>query len=625
MSQEYVNDPEQLRQNLRSLRLELYTPNIANADTNSNIYCNVVFNDGSLLSKLNQKLDKDDYNDAEKGSRDTYELPVPSTPSRCVGDIAEVYIRKSGEGDRGDQGWVLGSALLFANELDLPVLGSSRINQMLDNDDTVLNIIDWSSRALATSDISAANIPLKNARYQVAGPVLGQLSDTSAAVVYRVEREGDYRLTIATAASGRCVYDEVLRLTPTGTFRVHNLAPDTHYTFSFFQVRLGRDVPLPEGNGEFRTFPTEDEGASFRLAFGSCSRNKQDTAMPCWKRLESFAADPSRRYEKAEDGVRFFTHLGDTFYYYDDVAGEKPDNLAAAQAANLSSRKHLGFLAMARRLPSVAVWDDHDFGLNNLQSTDHPRKRESLQAFLEYWGNEPLDTERFGLTTLISYGNVDLYLLDGRYFRDEDRKVLFSKPLISEVIRSIKQRAAEVDANGRSTPRLVILASGSTWNNTNQTHPTDYAEESYGNRTFEAERKSFFEQLGAAMTKEPSSRRSISGLVFLSGDVHQNEIYQVELRPGGKEAPEFVCSPLGDNSALCPDGGEIVGERKWSIPSEGTNGHRGFATLDVDTRAEVPDGNWTIRVSYHDSSASRSTPPYYTVPYVLRDGQFTPS
>ena len=111
----------------------------------------------------------------------------------------------------------------------------------------------------------------------------------------------------------------------------------------------------------------------------------------------------------------------------------------------------------------------------------------------------------------------------------------------------------------------------------------------------------------------------------MSGDIHINEIFEIKLSLGfavpGRVAPEFVSSPLGNNTSLKDDAHETEKERKWSVPSKGDDGKRGFATLEIDTTAVVPDGGWKIEVRYYDENPSISTP-YHTQAYTLSGGQF---
>ena len=103
---------------------------------------------------------------------------------RKLEDIAEVFIRKN-----GSNGWFVGSILLFANGQPLPLLGNSKANQFLDDDDHVLQLRDWSTRSFCVAQATGSNHPLASSGYQILGPIIGQVSDNSAVVPYQwIER-----------------------------------------------------------------------------------------------------------------------------------------------------------------------------------------------------------------------------------------------------------------------------------------------------------------------------------------------------------------------------------------------------------------------------------------------------
>jgi len=587
----YISNQQQLDQLITSLSIHLYTADAPEAQTNAKVYCNVVFNDGSLLfAPRNFELDTVDHNDRERDQTDIYELPVPAGLDKTIGDIAEIYLRKA-----GTNGWLLGSALLFANGISLPAIGNSQVNQFLDsNQEHTLNIADWSTRSLCSSFPTPADSPLLCPGYQICGPVLGHISDTGANVLYRVDREGNYQLKVIDVSSGLLVFDQTATMSPTAKFEIRCLQANRHYTFRFFHILNGNDIEIMDGSGGFRTFPADGTRVKFSFAFGSCVHNEFDVNQYSWNGIRNLAADPSiDPIKNPSNDIRFFLHLGDTFYYYDDVSLKKePENLRTVLAANLSSRKHPGFLNVARILPSCAVWDDHDFRINDSDSTDYLAIDDSLEGFLNYWGNDPISPE-FGLTTLLSYGNVDIYLLDGRIKRDHKSEIYFSQVMLDKLKEMIFRR-------GRGEDRLVILASGSTWNHEITTN------DAYGHDSYETERENLYSSLNDQMGQ------FITGLAFLSGDIHLNQIHEIILsRKDTKDmqAPEFICSPLSLNSKV-KQTTTLDGERVWNA------NNKGFATLDIDTTSRDP-ARWTVQANYFDQDEITTTP-YATRLYTLK-------
>ncbi len=381
------------------------------------------------------------------------------------------------------------------------------------------------------------------------------------------------------------------------------LQPDRRYDFDLSFVRAGVEVPLPDASGSFRTYPPEGSLGRFTFAFGSCANPDEQSSQGSWTAIRSLARSSSPDL----DLVRLFVHLGDTFYFYDHMTEEKPRNVESMHAAHVSMRRHPEFLDMARDVPCCGVWDDHDFAGDNTESTDFSSS-ELLSAakatWLQYWGNnQPISETDFGLTTRISCGLVDIYLLDGRIFRDASHGVCFGRSMIEALLHLI-------DARGRQLPRVVVLATGSNWNH------NAHGAENYGDDAYTEEREEFFQALARRMGS------TIFGLILLSGDDHINEIFHVKLDDAGRIAPEFVSSPLTRNSDLKDDPNDLGGERVASFPSGGAEGKRGFTTLTIDASNAIPDGNWTAVVRYYQESAAAA---YDTRTYTNRNGQFVPS
>jgi hypothetical protein len=144
-------------------------------------------------------------------------------------------------------------------------------------------------------------------------------------------------------------------------------------------------------------------------------------------------------------------------------------------------------------------------------------------------------------------------------------------------------------------------------------HSDSYSKRVIGLPVYGAERTSFFERLAARIEDG-----RIRGLVLLSGDVHRAEIYEVSLAKG-TVAPELVSSalsmPRGDT-----DSRSLTDERRYSRgvdPDDGS--YANFCTVSVDTTADEPNRNWSLRV---DQRRSDNGEIFFTKRYVLTNNQF---
>ncbi len=587
----YIDDPVILNETLATLELEITTVDAGDASSVNTLFVNVVFTDGTrLYEPLNRQIGPP----PAPGGSATVALPVAAGISRTLGAIAEIFIRKDG----GD-GWFMGSLLLFANGHALPLLGNRHANQFLDNDDDVLHLRDWSNKSFCVAPAADAEHPLPRSGYRILGPVIGQVSDTSAVVLYRVDQEGRYRFRAIDTATNATVLDVTRMLEPTARFVLAGLQPNRQYDFNLSFLRAGVESPVPGSTGSVRTYPPDGSPGRFSFAFGSCANPDKQVAQGSWTAIR--AASELGRRDRAP--VRLFVHLGDTFYFYDHMTEETVRNVESMHAAHVSMRRHLEFLDMARVVPCCGVWDDHDFASDDTDSTDisSALRTEAVDTWNQYWGNNgPISaTNDLGLTTRISHGRVDIYLLDGRFNREKGNGVCFGPDLIADLF-------ATIDRRGAATPRVVILATGSNWNHDAK------GRENYGDPVYKAEREILFAGLASRMGA------AINGLILISGDDHVNEIFHVQLG-SGRMAPEFIASPLTRNTDLSK-GHDIEGERVASFPTGGDNGKRGFATLSIDTT--IAGGKWTANVSYYQEAAGAI---YESRSYVLSSGQFNPA
>jgi len=139
-----------------------------------------------------------------------------------------------------------------------------------------------------------------------------------------------------------------------------------------------------------------------RVAFGSCAQ--QEKPQPIWPAVR--AADPD-----------LFLFMGDNVY--GDV---KSADLAELRAAYRAMADIDALNAFRKQVPVLAVWDDHDYGLNDA-GADFPYRDQSKALFLEAWDVALDDPRRHraGLYHQKIVGpagqRLQIIMLDTRYFR----------------------------------------------------------------------------------------------------------------------------------------------------------------------------------------------------------------
>ena len=229
--------------------------------------------------------------------------------------------------------------------------------------------------------------------------------------------------------------------------------------------------------------PVVDSGPALEhLAFGSCL--KQDLPMPIL--ADIVAAKPE-----------LFLMIGDNVY------AEGPDERRLRAAYDtLAAREE--FTALREAVPLYAIWDDHDYGINDV-GAEYPKRAESQQALLDFLGEPAKSARRGRAGTHASYvfgegdRQVKLILLDGRFNRDQpsDRGDTLGKT----------QWAWLESELSSSTARINLIASGY------QVLPLEHSNEKWGN--FPVARRRLLDLI--QKTRTP-------GVVFLSGDRHFSEL-----------------------------------------------------------------------------------------------------
>jgi alkaline phosphatase D len=137
-----------------------------------------------------------------------------------------------------------------------------------------------------------------------------------------------------------------------------------------------------------------------RIAFGSCLHQSQP--QPIWRPV-------------IEAKPQLFLMLGDNVY--GDVSDASLKELKAAYALQAAQPE----LAAAReKMPFLATWDDHDYGLNDA-SAAFPHKGAAREHFAAFWDIPPAELPGEGVYRARVIGppgkRVQVILLDLRTFR----------------------------------------------------------------------------------------------------------------------------------------------------------------------------------------------------------------
>jgi len=152
---------------------------------------------------------------------------------------------------------------------------------------------------------------------------------------------------------------------------------------------------------------TPPKATIHRLVFGSCAN--QEVEQPIWDAINADKPD-------------VVVMLGDNIY------GDS-ENPADLESKYQKLAAIPGFIQMREQSQLVAIWDDHDYGMND-SGRSYPAKNESRKLFLHFF-NVPFNSPRWdqegGIYTSYYWGEpgqrVQLLLIDTRWDRDDLKTV----------------------------------------------------------------------------------------------------------------------------------------------------------------------------------------------------------
>ena len=237
----------------------------------------------------------------------------------------------------------------------------------------------------------------------------------------------------------------------------------------------------------------EDNIQSLKIGFGSCIDEARP--QPIWKAVEK-------------------ENLNDFFFMGDNVYGD----LDSGELSNMGpayDKQEENFPSWLKNLKPLAIWDDHDYGLND-GGKEYTLKKDSQKLFLDFWKIDKQDDRHkregiyFSETRQIKDTKILLIGLDTRYFRSPLEGEKRNYQSTSDVSKTIlgEQQWEWLERTFQNSADIIILVSSI------QILATNHGFEKWSNFPHEKERLlSLIEQF-----KKP--------VVLVSGDRHKAGIYK---------------------------------------------------------------------------------------------------
>lgn len=302
------------------------------------------------------------------------------------------------------------------------------------------------------------------------------------------------------------------------------------------------------------------------IGVGSCCH--QDKPMPIWSAVGQAKPD-------------LFLYIGDNIY------GDSSD-MAVLEAKYAKLFATPSFKQFRQTCPIWAVWDDHDYGIND-GGAEFAKRAESQAVFLKTF-SEPADSprrQREGLYDARMFGpedaRVQIILLDTRYFRGPLKRVK------RERIQGSRLAGAYVP----NTDTTSTMLGETQWNwleeqlrqpatirviaSSIQVLPEDHGFEKWANLPLERDRL-------FALIKKTNA----TGVLFVSGDRHMAEISRQEVDTVGYPLYDLTSSSLNSAFGYSND----HNRHRLGAPYHETN----FGTLQIDWQGD----DTVIQLRIHD-------------------------
>lgn len=299
-----------------------------------------------------------------------------------------------------------------------------------------------------------------------------------------------------------------------------------------YQYIILTDGKASSARGEFTTkdlWQYRKPVPDFSFLTGSCAffnEPQYDRKFTDLVRLDRaatpYGGDSSIFETMAKENANFMLWLGDNWYTR-EVDFSKWGLWYRAQ----HDRSMPVMQNLLKKMAHYAIWDDHDYGPNDI-GKHYVLKETSREVFMNYWCNPSYGEDGEGIYTMFSYGDVDFFLLDDRWWRSHDwiSDSIDNKPNPAKNMFGPKQMEWLKNELLYSRASFKVIVTGSQVLNPGS--PFDkFADFSYEYNDL----MNFIRE------------KRVNGILFLTGDRHHSEVIKVE-REGTYPLYDITVSPL---------------------------------------------------------------------------------
>lgn len=407
----------------------------------------------------------------------------------------------------------------------------------------------------------------------VSGPMLGHVDMRSASIWVQTSTTARvqvrYRVigTPRTYTSAQVLTDQ--RTGHCATVVLDSVEPQRTYTYDVLLDGAPVSTSLPT---TFTTRPIwrfrGNTIPTVSIALGSCHYINE----PGFERFDSTGKErgygtPTAIFDAIVDRKPdAMIWLGDNTYLREGDVGSR----AGIFKRYAHTRAWTGSQRLFATVPNYAIWDDHDYGPNDADYT-YALKHDARDAFMAYWPNPSFGIEPHkGITSTFDVADVQVFLMDDRWYRTPNARTDIPRRILGE-----QQLQWLNDALASSKATFKVVAIGS------QVLSDNMKREGFAWSPEERD------TLIAAIT-----RLKISGVMFISGDVHFAELSKLD-RPNAYPIYELTSSPLSSGvntseiyrtNSRHVEGTKYIGHNFGLITAQGNRGDRSITLRIVDAQ-----------------------------------------
>ena len=265
-------------------------------------------------------------------------------------------------------------------------------------------------------------------------PIVGIIQDNQVPILVKGTAPGNVRIEYHDVNSSVSKFSEWGSLSYGDDLAKNLIISEINYNTEYKYRVMFADGSSSEWFA-FSTFPQQSQPGEFSFVFSACLRDK-------WV--------PHNIFDYISTlSPTFVALLGDQMYA--DIDGDintgPPNSVVSALRAKYTRNFDDHFQAMSSNIPIAAIWDDHDYGQDNSDST-YRYKEETKKVFKESFPTYPFQIEDEGIYYQFKIADVDIFFLDTRWYRvpmdevDNENKTMLGEKQLSWLLNGLKHSAS---------------------------------------------------------------------------------------------------------------------------------------------------------------------------------------